>query len=56
MQLSCVAKREKALRQREERMDELEGLLASTQESLTHYIEKEIEEKIQVLLNLLIII
>ncbi len=31
-------------------MDELEGLLASTQESLTHYIEREVQRKLEVCL------
>ncbi len=48
VQLSCVAERETALREREERMNELEGLLASTQESLTHYIEQEVQRRLKV--------
>ncbi len=47
-QLSCVAERERTLREREERMNELEGLLASTQESLTHYIEQEVQRRLKV--------
>ncbi|XP_064382529.1 coiled-coil domain-containing protein 138-like [Halichondria panicea] len=47
VQLSCVAERETALREREERMNELEGLLASTQESLTHYIEQEVQRRLK---------
>lgn len=29
-------------------MDELESLLASTQDSLTHYIEKEVQRRLEV--------
>ena len=46
--MCCLAERESALREREERVNQLESLLASTQDQLAQCIEQEVQRRLSV--------
>ena len=55
VQMCCLAEREGALKEREERVSQLESLLASTQDQLAQCIEQEVQRRLSVSWGLILL-